>query len=199
MAPVQGKKCTCTCTCRNCAVPTGEVCRKKTKKSQRIEFVQGQILHVPLHVPNMDEKLSWNDRELTWSTAGPVFSKCRFVVVFRIFHKQMECLPIYTHGGRGVESKRFEDQNEWISVKDASLSRKDTSDSLFASLYHGQVVRENANIHVTGSVMVERAGDVQVRGMMEKSSFAKLHKRRAKLDKAAREETFKEECRQRGR
>jgi len=196
MGPGKGKKCACTCTCRHCAVPTEEVCRKK-EKSEWIDFLQGQILHVPLHAPNMNKHLSWDDHELTLSAAGPVFSKCRLVVVFRTFHKQLECLPIYTHGGKGVQSKSYEDPEEWLSVKDERSSRKDTSQSLLVSLYNGQVVRENAHVHVTESITVERAGDVQVRGMMEGSSFAKLHQRRAKLDKAARNEAFKEECQQR--
>lgn len=189
MAPGQGKKCTCTCTCRYCAVPTEKVCRKKTKKSERIEFFQGQILHVPLHAPNMNHNLSWGCPELTLSMAGPVHSKCRFVVVFRIFNKQMECLPIYTHGGQGVGSKRFEDPEEWIAVQDASSTSRDISQFLFVRLDNDHV-RENAHVHVTESVTVERAGDVQVSGMMEESSFRQLQKRRAKLDKTARKEAF---------
>lgn len=161
--------------------------------------MQGQILHVPLHVPNMNPKLLWEAPELTLSKAGPVYSKCRFVVVFRIFRNQMECLPIYTHGGRGVESKRNEDLSEWIPVKDARLASKDTSGSLFALLDNHQFVKENANVHVTESVMVERAGDVQIKGMMDERSFDRLCERRADLNRTERKKAFGEEFRRRGR
>lgn len=200
MAPGQGKNCTCTCTCRSCAIPTENVSRKKNKKSERIDFLQGQILHVPLHAPNMNHELSWGCPELTLSTAGPVHSKCRFVVVFRIFRKQMECLPIYTHGGKGVASKHYEDPEEWIAVKDARWARQNIGESLFVRLNNNQDVRKNAHVHITESVMVERAaGDVRVRGMMEGFSLTHLHRRRAKLDKVARQVAFEEDCVKRGR
>jgi hypothetical protein len=78
----------------------------------RDDFVQGQILSVPLHVSNMNPRLAWGDSDLKLSSAGPVFSKYHFVVVFRKVHKQMECLPIYTNNGRGIEHKSEEEHIE---------------------------------------------------------------------------------------
>jgi hypothetical protein len=190
MGPEQVKQCTYTCTCKHCATTKIDGALRRRKNKKHGAFVQGQILYVPLHAPNMDPKLSLNNPELNLSSAGPVFSKCRFVIVLRKFHKQMECLPIYTHGGKGVERKPKYELKEWTHVQDANRSSsKDTSMSLFASLDRGSV-NQNAYIYITESVIVEYAGDIQDRGRMEQSSFDRLHELRAELDEKAQQEVW---------
>lgn len=203
MDPGQGQTCTCTCTCNHCDAPKNgdDVCWK-TRKGRR-DFAHGQILHVPLHASNMDPGLKWGHPclKMSSSNAGPVHSKCRFVVVFRKFHKQMECLPIYTHGGNGVESKHNENLDEWIPVENMSEKKppnKNTSPSLFVSL-ENEPVRQNSYVHVTESVMVECADWIEIKGMMEEPSFGLLHEQRAKFNSAARKEAFDEYCQQRGK
>lgn len=140
----------------------------------------------------MNPRLRWGHLDLKLSSAGPVFSKCRFVVVFRRFHNQMECLPIYTNSGRGVKHKSKKEKVEWISVKDVSekeSSGECTSPSLFASLDEG-FMAPHAYVHITQSVMVDCAGDVWDEGRMERSSFEHLHELRVALDEEVQQEVW---------
>ena len=192
MAPGQGKKCTCTCTCRHCAAPENgeDVCW--TTEKTRLDFVQGQILYIPLHVSNMNRGLRWGNPDLKLSSAGPVFSKYRSVVVFRKFHHQMECLPIYTNSGRGIKHKSKAEKIEWVSVKDVAEKKspsKGASQPLFVSL-DGKDVAPNSYIHITESVMVDCADDFWDEGRMERSSFKRLHEMRATLNEKVQQEAW---------
>lgn len=199
MASSLDPKRTCTCTCEHCADPKKnvDVCWKTDL--ERSDFHEGQILNVPLHASNMDPSLVWSDPNLNLSeNAGPVYSKCRLVVVFRIFHKQMECLPIYTNGGKGLDNKAEKEKPEWISVKrrfEKDLPRNDKRQPLVVSLD----MDPNSYLHITQSVTIECADWIDRVGRMEGTSFDRLHGLRADLNKAARNEAFIEDCRQRGR
>ena len=147
-------------------------------------FEQGQVLLVPLHVTNRDPSLSLNDRELEMSSVGPVFSKYRRVVVFRKFQTQMECLPLYTNNGKGVTQRPEKELKEWMPV--VSEPETDSPQSLALSYYARDEVKKNSCLHVTESVMVDYTENVQWLGKMMRSSFERLHKRRAALDESAR-------------
>lgn len=151
----------------------------------------------------MDRGLSWNDRKLKLSYAGPVYSKYRPVVVFRKFQTQMECLPLYTHNGRGIEHKSDGERKEWISVVDGPETDspcKDTDQQPLAVLLRdAEKVRENTFIHVTESMTVTCAEYVKRMGMMEESSFKRLHRLRVKLNKAAQQKALEEDRQRRGR
>lgn len=130
--------------------------------------------------------------------AGPVYSKCRLVVVFRRFHKQMECLPIYTNGGNGLENKAEAEKPEWIAVKrrfEKDLPRNDKRQPLVMSLD----MDPNSYLHITQSVTVECADWIDRVGRMEERSFNRLHELRAELNRIERDKAFKGDCLQRGK
>lgn len=186
-------RCTCTWACRHDADPTTgvDVCWKKQYDKDWECFNQGRILRVPFHVSNMDPYLSWDDRKLTLSKAGPVYSKYRLVVVFRKFQTQMECLPFYTHNGKGVTCKTVEEKKEWVSVMDESEGVPQIEDegrTLTMLLDDKEKVRPNACLHITESVMVEYAENIRDVGKLEWSSFEQLHKLRAALDESAEDQ-----------
>jgi hypothetical protein len=148
-----------------------------------------------MHASNMDRSISWGNKGLKLSNAGPVFSKCRFVVVFRKFHNKMECLPMYTNSGRGIVHKADAEQIEWVSVKDVSKKKEwpstGASQPLFAWLLGDRPVDSNAYLHITESVMVDYADWIEDMGMMERDSFEHLHALRAARNKEARQEPWK--------
>jgi hypothetical protein len=137
----------------------------------------------------MDPSLSWSDRDLKLSNAGPVYSKYRPVVVFRKFHTQMECLPLYTNKGKGMDYKCDKEEKEWISVVDGPETDSPCEDTYrpLTVLFRGtEKVKAKSCIHITHSVMVECAENVEHKGVMGRASFERLHKLRAALDKSAR-------------
>lgn len=183
----------------------GKTCRKSKIKDCE-SFKEGQILVVPFHVSNMDRKLSRENRKLTMTNAGPVYSKYRRVVIFRKFQAELECLPLYTNGGKGIEHKSNKEKEEWVSVVDGPETYspcEDASRRPLAVLLKGtEKVKANSCIHITHSVMVDCAENIFRKGMMERASFERLHQLRAELNKTARKEgqkSFEEECRRRGR
>jgi hypothetical protein len=140
----------------------------------------------------MNPRLRWGHADLKLSSAGPVFSKYRFVVVFRRFYNQMECLPIYTNSGRGIGHKSDKEKIEWISVKDVIEKKspgESTSPSLFASLDDG-FMAPKSYVHITQSVTVDCADDFWDVGRMERSSYERLHELRAELDEKVQQEAW---------
>jgi hypothetical protein len=128
---------------------------------------------------------------LELTSAGPVYSKYRLVVVFRMFQTQMECLPLYTNGGKGVAHFSKEKKTDWMPVEnefERESSRKNKSQQLSVSL-KGEPVRPNTYVHVTESVMVDYADSAEISGKMEGSSFRRLHELRAELDNAQRKKS----------
>ena len=183
----------------------GKTCWK-TKTKDCESFKEGQILVVPFHVSNMDRNLTWRNCKLTMTNAGPVYSKCRRVVVFRKFQAELECLPLYTNGGKGIEHKSDKEKEEWVSVVDGPETDSPCEDAgrrpLAVLLKDAEKVKANSYIHITHSVMVNCAEKIDRKGMMERASFERLHQLRAELNRTARkegQESFEEECRRRGR
>jgi len=150
----------------------------------------------------MDRNLEWGNANLKLSSAGPVFSKYRWVVVFNMFQTQMECLALYTNDGKGMTRTSAKELNEWVAVVDkpgVDSTGEDKDGPLAVVLCGTEKVKEEAHLHITESVMVKYTENTRLRGRMTWDSFGRLHERRVALNKAARKKAFEEDCRQRGR
>ncbi|KAI0829141.1 hypothetical protein F5Y06DRAFT_302143 [Hypoxylon sp. FL0890] len=78
----------------------------------------GVIFSAPFHTPGSPDEMyiSNQDPHLTASPYGTINSKYRKMVVLRVFGEHVQCLPIYTHNGRGLEGKEF--PKEYVSIRD---------------------------------------------------------------------------------
>ncbi|OTA61521.1 hypothetical protein K449DRAFT_395585 [Hypoxylon sp. EC38] len=83
----------------------------------------GVIFSAPYHTPANTESMhiTNDDPNLTATPFGTVNSKFRKMVVIRIFGEHIQCLPIYTHNGRGLEGKEF--PREYVSIRNLDDSR----------------------------------------------------------------------------
>ncbi|KAI1410510.1 hypothetical protein F5Y13DRAFT_202316 [Hypoxylon sp. FL1857] len=81
-------------------------------------YDSGVIFSAPFHTPANSEEIniSNDDPNLTATAFGTVNSKYRKMIVLRVFGEHVQCLPIYTHNGRGLEGKEF--VREYVSIRD---------------------------------------------------------------------------------
>lgn len=109
------------------------------------------------------------------------------VVVFRIFHSHMECLPLYTNDKRGVAKKPEQEKKEWVRAVDPNSTHSSAGENTHPPLTVKleRPVNENSFIHITESVQVYCAENVKRVGNMDRSNFERLHELRAGLNVSA--------------
>ena len=69
------------------------------------DFSVGQFVWVPHPVPSLDPRLGADDGNAVWSRLGPLCVKRRPAVVVARYQDRMVVLPMYTHGGNGLDRK----------------------------------------------------------------------------------------------
>ncbi|KAI1141673.1 hypothetical protein F5Y05DRAFT_410228 [Hypoxylon sp. FL0543] len=80
----------------------------------------GVIFSAPFHTPagSEDMHIPDDDPSLTATPFGTINSKFRKMIVLRVFGEHVQCLPIYSHNGRGLEGKDF--PREYVSIRDVN-------------------------------------------------------------------------------
>jgi hypothetical protein len=144
---------------------------------RRHEFKFGGILKVTIHAVNTNPELSSDDEFVSQTKLGLVFSKSRPVIVLLRFRKHMECLPMSTHGGRGTSCMSEVEKTEYLPVvkRGSQQSANADSESRLIAASGGWDILPESVAHVTGSVYVSFAQVLVQTGVLEKSSFWKLH------------------------
>ncbi|KAI1205514.1 uncharacterized protein F4807DRAFT_464601 [Annulohypoxylon truncatum] len=96
--------------------------RTTDAKQPRDAYLPGVIFSAPLHTAVSADELHvpTDDPNLTATPFGTLNSKFRKMIVYRVFGEHLQCLPIYTHNGRGLEGKEF--PKEFVSIRDLDES-----------------------------------------------------------------------------
>jgi hypothetical protein len=156
-------------------------------------FRPGDILWLMIHAPNTNPKLTPKDTCLSVTKNGEIYSKPRPVIVFRIFHRHMECLLMYTHRGTGLSQKSEPERKERVRVVNSSEKQQMLSGDIYLPLVakadEGKPDMDPQSVvHITASMDIWSAKDVEKIGSIESSSFQRLHSLRASLDSNAQRE-----------
>ncbi|MCJ1223949.1 hypothetical protein MMC12_000592 [Toensbergia leucococca] len=93
----------------------------KGQKVPKEKFKLGMIIRAVLHEPDFTggrgtSNITVAGNYTTNTTYGPVHSKCRKMIIVALYEDNYVCLPLYTHNGRGLQSKANPD--EFVSIKD---------------------------------------------------------------------------------
>ncbi|KAK0117568.1 hypothetical protein ONS95_011904 [Cadophora gregata] len=99
------------------------------------QFKPGQIISVASHEevyqdPKNKVKLQAT-REQTLTHLGWVYSKARKIVVISRFAQHVVGLPIFSHGGKGLEKK---EKSEFVGIRDVQHFKSTPTDSVHPSL-----------------------------------------------------------------
>lgn len=175
------------------------VCFKSPYK--RWTFDKGDVIAVPYHVANMNENLdiaaaNGGCRETKF---GPILSKQRMCIVLWKHHECMTCLPLYSHGHRGIAAKQGDREEDYIEVLDLALKStfipqgsKKPLEHIHWSHPHGYLTADTI-CHLTGAMKVSWQEPILHLGRVTKLSYdslVKYHKalmRKAELEKPDKE------------
>lgn len=155
------------------------VCIKSPYK--REEFRVGQVIAVPFHVSNMNEKLDPSDKGLTMTNFGPVLSKRRMFIILHIHLEGFFCLPLYSFGGRGLDAKRGDREIEYVPIMDQA--HQGNFDDVISKHYPPLVHKhDNPNsslikstvCHLTGGVNISWQEEITTVGRLTHQSFLDL-------------------------
>ncbi|KAI5866305.1 hypothetical protein GGS23DRAFT_617368 [Durotheca rogersii] len=94
--------------------------RSTDTKHPRSAYVPGTVFSAPFHTSSSSDEMyvQADDPNLTATPFGTVCSKYRKMIVIRVYGEHCTCLPIYTHNGRGLDSKEF--PKEFVSIRDVA-------------------------------------------------------------------------------
>lgn len=69
----------------------------------------------------------------TPSKFGPIYSKCRKLIVIQKHADHFLAIPIFTHNGKGLDGKKH--KNEYVSIRDRSTTNPTPPESRHANLF----------------------------------------------------------------
>ncbi|KAI1813444.1 hypothetical protein GGS20DRAFT_477069 [Poronia punctata] len=87
------------------------------------EYTIGTIFSAPHHAPGHggdDRWVSVTDPHNTATPFGVVYSKYRKMIVAKTFAEHCVCVPVYSHRGRGLDGKRGDCVDEYVSIRDVA-------------------------------------------------------------------------------
>ncbi|KAI1387693.1 uncharacterized protein F4822DRAFT_444292 [Hypoxylon trugodes] len=93
---------------------------RETDSKQPPYFYQvGVIFSAPVHSATSSEEpyILYDDPNLTATPYGTICSKFRKMIVIKLFSEHIQCLPIYSYNGLGLEGKEKFAQ-EHVSIRD---------------------------------------------------------------------------------
>ncbi|KAI2627085.1 hypothetical protein GGS26DRAFT_592702 [Hypomontagnella submonticulosa] len=94
--------------------------RDSDAQQPRELYAPGVIFSAPVHTSTSSEEMyvPYDDPNLTATPFGTVLSKFRKMVILKVYGEHVQCLPIYTHNGRGLDGKEF--PREYVSIRDVA-------------------------------------------------------------------------------
>ncbi|KAI1458708.1 hypothetical protein F4805DRAFT_456422 [Annulohypoxylon moriforme] len=123
-------------------------------KQPREAYFPGVIFSAPLHtaVSSDEMHVPTDDPNLTATPFGTLNSKFRKMVVYRVFGEHVQCLPIYTHNGRGLEGKEF--PAEFVSIRDVHDEHPAPYEGPYIGVY-ARRAREYRGTFIAGKAVVK--------------------------------------------
>lgn len=157
-----------------------------TRTSQKLD----QLLHVPLLISNADYPMCYScrdrpgllaptsDTQSVETTHGRIYSKLRWFIIVAIFTENYIALPLFTHGGKGLDAKPIEALDEYISVYDPRNPGPELQLSAHQPLrtcdMSGTILRVNTCAHISNPVSRNYTLRVETKGRLNKSSTERI-------------------------
>ena len=88
---------------------------------KKADFKAGMIFMAPIHTEDWHANAQPNSYTTISQTYGPIYTKCRMMIVVAKYENHYVSLPIYTHGGHGIERKPA--KWEYVSIRDSRQPR----------------------------------------------------------------------------
>lgn len=108
----------------------------------RDAYKLGAIFSAPLHsqVSDMSNIHGGHNSGLSYvvqtkNNCGPVYSKFRKFICVKRFHHHVCAVPIYTHGGKGLEGKHEEQKSEFVSLREINAAKTKSPESKYDLLW----------------------------------------------------------------
>jgi hypothetical protein len=88
------------------------------------EFFIGTIFSTPSHEQHWNQvQASTTDSNISLTRYGKIVSKLRKYIVISRFGNKVIALPVFTHGGKGLQYKQAV-KNQYVSIRDESLKQE---------------------------------------------------------------------------
>ncbi|KAI0888293.1 uncharacterized protein GGS22DRAFT_185672 [Annulohypoxylon maeteangense] len=132
--------------------------RETDVKQPRDAYFPGVVFSAPVHTAVASDELHVpnDDPHLTATPFGTLNSKYRKMIVYRVFGEHLQCLPIYTHNGRGLEGKEFPE--EFVSIRDVDDPHPNRDEGPYIGIdarrergYRGMFIQGKAVVKLTES------------------------------------------------
>ena len=105
--------------------PTPQACRsfqhQRCVQLRKADYKPGMMFSAPLHTEDWHANAQPNYNTTVSKAFGPVYTKFRMMVVIAKYESHYTALPIYTHGGRGIDKK--DAKWEFVSIRDPRQKR----------------------------------------------------------------------------
>ncbi|KAL2063102.1 hypothetical protein VTL71DRAFT_6174 [Oculimacula yallundae] len=153
----------------------------------RVAFQPGVVFSAVTHEHHFtQDRVDYNNANQTETNFGVANSKFRKFVILACFEQHVIALPILTHGGRGLSSKRH--KHEYISVRERSLEgsaapAESSHGILWAELYPNfqfaspwHKMSDGCCLHITKPYSHNMSHKCTISGKLENSSMNRLQK-----------------------
>ena len=147
---------------------------------------------MPFHTPNCNPNVSPTDKRLQMTCEGPVYSKCRMVIVLLIYEQDMLCVPLYTFNSSGLRNKPNHVKREYVSAMN-----ENEEGFINQGVYPPIEIKMNkfplhpdTTVHITGGLKVGCQENVARVGRTTRESYNRLMTLWKDLNEAAKKQRW---------
>ncbi|SMY23879.1 unnamed protein product [Zymoseptoria tritici ST99CH_1A5] len=155
-------------------------------------FRKGQMISLPFHVPNTNDKVKEGDPAITRTIEGPVYSKQRMAIVLFRYKTDMICLPLFSFSGRGILSRPPHLRDEYVEITNVGYG-----DSYIIEGEHDVIeakmdrpLKDPGVVHISGGWRVSYQEKIGFIGELTEDSRRRLTKLYNALNDKAQEDRY---------
>ena len=159
----------------------GRLEAQKSQKYLKGMFTIGTIVRAPLHEQDTFAITKAQDHSITESNYGRIHTKLRKMIIVGLYDNHYVAVPIYSHGGRGLEYK--DNKLEYISVRDhRTMPENIIQQSALGVLATGKLdpnvhpYHPKSTAHITSPHSRKYDGNCIIEGILNPMSTTKLLK-----------------------
>lgn len=120
-------------------------------KHARKDLPVGTIIDCPFHTPENGTEVDTLDTDRMATVCGIVHTKTRLMVVVKNLAMHAVCVPVYSHGGKGLAGKSAETGMEFVAVQNiwSNWVPENGHQALLAASHSGQIFKDKSYVKFT--------------------------------------------------
>lgn len=144
------------------------------------EIEEGMVISAPYHTQAHHDMVDPADEYVSFTEFGPVHSKYRKLIVVGVWAEHLDCLPLYSYNGRGLEN-RESIADEYMHIRDhadlgegAGTARRPPLKARRDERWKGNFINSSTVVKLTERFSLPKKDKCSLEGRLTEESLARV-------------------------